>query len=82
MREVYVMRGGALVPRAQAAPLNTPAAAFHVMPDIAPFVTQDGAPIGSRSTLRAYEQRTGTKQVGNDYGSIAQSIRDRMNGEA
>lgn len=46
-----------------------------VMPDIAPFATQDGTPIGSRSALRAYEQRTGTKQVGNDFASLVSKLK-------
>lgn len=36
------------------------------MRDIAPFVTQDGHEITSRSSLRAYEIRNGVKQIGND----------------
>lgn len=36
-------------------------------PDIKPFMTQDGVEISSRSKLRAYESRTGSKQVGNDW---------------
>jgi hypothetical protein len=73
MREVFVIRGGKLVPKQSAEPLN--ATAFHVMSDINPFVTQDGTPIGSRSALRAYEQRTGTKQIGNDYASLASRLK-------
>lgn len=37
------------------------------MPDIKPFLTQEGTPITSRSHLRAYEQKHGIKQVGTDY---------------
>lgn len=70
---VYVMRGGKVVPKDTAAPLNS--GVFHVMSDIAPFVTQDGVPIGSRSSLRAYEQRTGTRQVGNDFASLVKKLR-------
>jgi hypothetical protein len=64
-RQTYVIRDGKLVPKADAAPLcaNGP----HVMNDIRPFVTTDGVEITSRSTLRAYEQRTGLRQVGNDW---------------
>ena len=41
---------------------------FHgVMPDIKHFSTQDGVEITSRSKLREYERRTGTRQVGNDW---------------
>lgn len=73
MRAVYVMRGGKLVPKDTAAPLSS--GVFHVMSDIAPFVTQDGTPIGSRSSLRAYEQRTGTKQIGNDFATLASKLK-------
>jgi hypothetical protein len=45
------------------------AAGPHVMSDIKPFRTQDGIEISSRSSLRAYEQRFGVKQVGNDMGT-------------
>ena len=65
-RKTYVIRDGALVPKSEAAPLpraNGP----HVMNDIRPFVTTDGVEITSRSSLRAYEQRTGLRQVGNDW---------------
>ena len=37
------------------------------MPDIRAFRTQEGVEISSRSKLRDYERRTGTKQVGNDW---------------
>jgi hypothetical protein len=73
MRQVFVYRNGKIVPKDTAAPLNS--GVFHVMSDIAPFVTQDGTPIGSRSTLRAYEQRTGTRQIGNDFASLAAKLR-------
>lgn len=73
MRQTYVMRGGELVPKSEAAPLDS--GVFHVMSDISPFVTQDGTPIGSRSTLRAYEQRTGTRQIGNDFASLARKLK-------
>lgn len=63
MKQTYVLRNGQLVPKEQAPPLHAP---FTYMPDIAPFVTQEGTPIGSRSQLRAYEQRMGVRQVGND----------------
>jgi hypothetical protein len=57
------MRNGQLVEK-QTAP---PKGGVFVFSDIQPFATQDGTPIGSRSTLREYEQRTGTRQVGNDW---------------
>lgn len=75
MGQVYVYRNGEIVPKETAAPLSS--GVFHVMPDIAPFVTQDGTPIGSRSSLRAYEQRTGTKQVGNDFASTVAKMKER-----
>lgn len=59
----YVMRAGRVVPK-QPAPAKTWG---FSMSDIAPFATQDGTPITSRSSLREYEQRTGTKQVGTDF---------------
>ena len=37
------------------------------IPDIAPFRTQDGTEISSRSKLRDYERKHGVKQVGNDW---------------
>lgn len=39
----------------------------HVLRDIAEFKTQDGAVISSRSHLRAYEEKNGIKQIGNDW---------------
>lgn len=62
-RQTYVLRDGELVPKTEAAPLNT---GPFFMPDIAPFMTQDGVEISSRSSLKAYEIRNGVKQVGND----------------
>lgn len=63
MRETYVFRDGKIIAKDQAAPLS---GVFTVMPDISPFITQEGTPISSRSHLRAYEQRMGVRQVGND----------------
>lgn len=37
------------------------------MPDIKPFVAQDGTEISSRSKLRAYERANGVKQCGDDW---------------
>jgi hypothetical protein len=59
----YVMRDGELVPKNSAPAKN----GGFSMSDISPFVTQDGTSISSRSTLRAYEQRTGTRQCGTDF---------------
>ena len=73
MRETYVMRNGELVPKDTAAPLNS--GVFHVLPDITPFRTQDGTEISSRSGLRAYEQKNGVKQVGNDYASLIRELK-------
>jgi len=73
MRKIYVHRNGKSVLKSQAAPLSS--GVFHAMSDIKPFVTQDGTPIDSRSTLREYEQRTGTKQIGNDYAGLARTLK-------
>lgn len=62
MKQTYVFRNGEWVLRTDEARPS----AFTVMPDIQPFVTQEGTPISSRSHLRAYEQRMGVRQVGND----------------
>ena len=64
MRKRYVMRDGELVEKSEARP---PQSGAFFMPDIAPFVTQEGKQITSRSELRAYEQRHGVKQTGNDW---------------
>lgn len=66
MRETYVMRDGELVPKRLAAPLEGQRN-HQFVPDITPFTTQDGTEITSRSKLRAYEARTGSRQVGNDW---------------
>jgi hypothetical protein len=79
VRETYVLRDGKLVPKSEAAPINR--GFFNVMPDIKPFVTQDGKEIGSRSSLRAYEQVNGVKQVGNDFSSLHRKLRAQVYGE-
>jgi hypothetical protein len=79
MRVVYVHRNGRIIPKSEAAPLNR--GRFHVMPDIAPFVTQDGTEITSRSGLRAYEQAHGVKQVGNDFATFHQELRRKVHGD-
>lgn len=38
-----------------------------VISDIEPFTTQEGTAITSRADLRAYEQKNGVRQVGNDW---------------
>lgn len=73
----YVLRNGQLVEKSKAPPLG---GVFAVMPDIAPFVTQDGKEITSRSALRAYEQANGVKQVGNDYASQHRELRQKVYG--
>jgi hypothetical protein len=79
MRQTYVLRDGKLVPKSTAAPLNS--GVFHVLKDIDPFQTQDGTPISSRSHLRAYEQKHGVKQIGNDCASQMRELRARTFGE-
>lgn len=74
-REIYVYRDGKLIPKDTAPPLSTGA---FFMPDITPFVTQDGTPITSRSHLRHYEQAHGVKQVGNDFASEIARIKERI----
>ncbi len=75
-RKTYVIRNGELVEKSQAQPSETGA---FFMPDITPFVTQDGVPISSRSELRAYEQKHGVKQTGNDWtGSEKPAFWDAM----
>lgn len=59
----YVIRAGKLVERTRAALLS----GTGVMSDIAPFVTQEGVEITSRSHLRVYEQERGIRQIGNDW---------------
>lgn len=74
----YVLRNGELIEKSKAPPKS---GVFHVMSDIAPFTTQDGKEIGSRSALRAYEQANGVKQVGNDYASLHKQLRAKVYGE-
>lgn len=73
----YVLRNGQLVEKSKAPPLG----GVSVMSDIKPFVTQDGNEITSRSSLRAYEQRNGVKQVGNDMASHTAELRRKVYGE-
>jgi hypothetical protein len=73
-RETYVRRNGRLVLKQEAEALPTRGVA-NVMPDIRPFTTQDGTEITSRSKLRAYEQRTGTRQIGNDFASLVSKLK-------
>ena len=66
-RTTYVLKDGKLVLKAFG--FEQLSQAPVVMGDIQPFRTIDGVEITSRSHLRAYEQRTGTRQVGNDFNS-------------
>lgn len=74
----YVLRAGQLVEKSAAPPLD---GGVFVMSDIKPFLTQDGGEIGSRSSLRAYEQANGVKQVGNDYATLHRQLRAKVYGE-
>jgi len=77
----YVLRDGKLVDKSQAPPLSGAFLLTHgVMPDLKPFVTQDGKEISSRSALRAYEQANGVKQIGNDYASLHRELRAKVYG--
>lgn len=74
----YVMRDGQLIEKDKAPPKSGVLRINHgVVSDIAPFQTQDGKHIGSRSDLRAYEHANGVRQVGNDYASDIARIRER-----
>lgn len=77
MRDTYVLRDGKLVPKREAAPLH----GASIMPDIKPFTTQDGVEITSRSGLRAYEQKNGVKQVGNDFRPLHDELTRKVRGE-
>ncbi len=77
MRKRYVLRKGQLIEKSK---VFQRSGAF-VMPDIKPFVTQDGKEITSRSSLRAYEQANGIKQVGNDYATQTSALRAKVYGE-
>lgn len=79
MRDTYVLRSGKLIPKSQATPLPSKGY-FSVIPDIAPFVTQDGTPITSRRSLREYEQAHGVRQVGNDFASFHRQLRNKVYG--
>lgn len=76
-RATYVLRDGQLVEKSTAPPIG----GVLVMSDIKPFVTQDGKEITSRSSLRAYEQANGVKQVGNDMASHTAKLRAQVYGE-
>jgi hypothetical protein len=77
MRETFVLRSGKLVRKRSTSRRGL----FQVMPDIAPFVTQEGAAIGSRSQLRAYERKNGVRQVGNDFAGLHAALRAKVHGE-
>ena len=78
MRETYVLRNGELIPKSTAAPLSR--GYFNVLPDIRPFTTQDGTHISSRSGVRAYEQKHGVRQVGNDFATQHRELRQKVRG--
>ncbi|MCC6889623.1 MAG: hypothetical protein IT536_13900 [Hyphomicrobiales bacterium] len=63
---VYVMRDGALVEK-RLAKTRAYTRSPQVLSDLAPFMTEDGTPITSRSALRAYERMHGVRQVGTDW---------------
>lgn len=71
----YVFRDGKLVPKH-----SETRAGVGLMPDIKPFVTQDGVEITSRSALRDYERAHGVKQVGNDFATLHRELRQRVYG--
>lgn len=73
-RATYVRRNGRMVLKEEAEQLPKRGVS-HVMPDIQPFATQDGVPITSRSHLREFEQRTGTRQIGNDFASLVSKLK-------
>lgn len=62
----YVLRNGALIEK-HLAPPRAAGRSPHVLPDIAPFKTQDGTVIASRAALRDYERANGVRQVGTDW---------------
>ena len=66
MRTTYVLRNGELVEKDKL-PAEDTARSFFFMPDIAPFVTQEGVAIGGRRALREYERKNGVRQVGSDF---------------
>lgn len=70
----FVLRNGQLVEKSKAPPRS----GVSVMSDIQPFITQDGTAISSRSGLRAYEVTHGVKQVGNDFASQIQRMKERV----
>jgi hypothetical protein len=62
---IYVMRNGVLIEKYMASRASSRSA--HVISDIEPFTTQEGAAITSRADLRDYERRNGVRQVGTDW---------------
>ena len=70
-RQTYVIRGDKLVPKSEAQSSPGASQGAFFVPDIKPFITQDGVEISSRSSLRAYEQKHGVKQCGNDWTGSA-----------
>ena len=74
-RKTYVLRGGELVEKQHALPVN---AGPHVISDIEPFVataTRKDTIIGSRSHKREYMRRNNLVEFGNDLKPTDFNIR-------
>ena len=81
MRKSYVYRDGKIVPKDESVSLSR--GYYNVLPDITPFMTPgDNQMISSRSQLRAYEQKNGVKQVGNDFATFNAELRRKVYGDA
>ena len=80
MRKKYVFRDGKIVVKGEDVRLSR--GYFNVLPDITPFTTPgDNVSISSRSQLRAYEQKHGVKQVGNDYATFNAELKRKVYGD-
>ncbi len=80
MRKRYVFRNGKIVAKGEAVRLSR--GYYNVLPDITPFTTPgDNTLISSRSALRAYEQRHGIKQVGNDFATLNAELHRKVYGD-
>ena len=82
MRKTYILRGSHLVEKGSPTDsfLSSSSGYYQVLPDIKPFVTQDGTHITSRSGVRAYEQKHGVRQVGNDFATQHRELRQKVRG--
>ena len=72
----FVFRDGQLVEKTKARPVE----GFAYAPDIAAFTTHDGTKtveITSRSHLRAYEQRHGVRQIGDQAKPVTPGMISR-----